>query len=230
MAEVGYLSNRPEELPLFLGRPVAFGRSTGDLGLCVIGVAVRLSVNYSQGAYCCLMYRPARSSYSSCSRPVGTQVTDPHFDIKYTKERAEIVKLAKRDDAESAELLRCHVREAMRLNPQSGGLFRDVVADESIPQGHGLPPLRARQRRRLCELQEHASQREGPFPPLAICYDDDLADRDRQHLNLRASFDGLAERLIEPSKDTPGRCWSPEPRAHRCGSTKAGFRILFSKE
>jgi hypothetical protein len=42
-----------------------------------------------------------------------TQVVDFYLDDKYTPEREQIVKLSKKTDAASAELLRGYVREAM---------------------------------------------------------------------------------------------------------------------
>ena len=54
-----------------------------------------------------------------------------------SKERAALIEAccAPDGDAKAMELVRGYVREAMRLNPQFGGLFRVCVQDDVVPQG-----------------------------------------------------------------------------------------------
>lgn len=73
--------------------------------------------------------------------PACAQVLDFYLDDARATERAALVEVCKKNDAQSAELLRGYVREAMRLNPQFGGLFRAAVADATVPQGGGFPDL-----------------------------------------------------------------------------------------
>lgn len=89
----------------------------------VVSIAVGSSVNYSQAA---------------------AQVVDFYLDESREKERADIVALCNRDDADAKELLKGYVREAMRMNPQFGGLFRNVVEDDTIDQGPGLEPMQVK--------------------------------------------------------------------------------------
>lgn len=104
----------------FMSRLAATKRSTSDLVACVIGLAVGSSVNYAQAV---------------------AQVVDFYLSEDRAQERAALVELCKKDDKQSAELLKGYVREAMRLNPQFGGLFRAAVADATVPQGDGFEPL-----------------------------------------------------------------------------------------
>lgn len=86
-------------------------------------------------------------------------VIDFYLDDARQHERAQILKLVHLNDEKSTDLLRGYVREAMRkyspmyrtcgvftgmlgLNPQYGGLWRDVVEDAVIPQGPGMPPVK----------------------------------------------------------------------------------------
>ncbi|KAJ7028392.1 hypothetical protein C8F04DRAFT_1398916 [Mycena alexandri] len=64
-----------------------------------------------------------------------------YLDDAHAQERVQIFNLVQSEDSKSTEMLRGYVREAMRLNPQFTGLWRDVAADASIPQGKGLPPM-----------------------------------------------------------------------------------------
>ena len=47
-------------------------------------------------------------------------------------------------DKEAEEEMRGFVREAMRLNPQFGGLFRAVAMDDVVPQGEGFQPMQVK--------------------------------------------------------------------------------------
>ncbi|KAJ7584626.1 heme peroxidase [Mycena floridula] len=71
----------------------------------------------------------------------ASNVIDFYLDDSHAKERAEIIRLSKLKDAKSTELLIGYTREAMRLNPQFTGLWRDVSVATQIPQGDGLPAL-----------------------------------------------------------------------------------------
>ncbi|KAJ7160328.1 heme peroxidase [Mycena filopes] len=104
----------------FIRKLAETGRPVNELVGMVISFAVGSSVNYAQAA---------------------VYVVDFYMDDSHAKERAQILDLVQRDDAKSTETLRGYVREAMRLNPQCHGLWRDVAADASIPQGNGLPAM-----------------------------------------------------------------------------------------
>lgn len=113
----------PKECSEFLQRLAASGRPTRDLVACVIGLAVGSSVNYAQAV---------------------AQVVDFYLGADRAQERAALISVCKRDDAKSKELLKGYVREAMRLNPQFGGLFRVAVQDDVVPQGTGFQPLQVK--------------------------------------------------------------------------------------
>ncbi|KIJ45873.1 hypothetical protein M422DRAFT_226935 [Sphaerobolus stellatus SS14] len=104
----------------FLRRLAKSGRPMKDMVACVIGLAVGSCMNYAQAC---------------------TQVLDFYLDDARATERAALIEVCNKSDPESAELLRGYLREAMRLNPQFGGLFRAAVADATVPQGSGLPDL-----------------------------------------------------------------------------------------
>lgn len=114
-----------EEYTDFLSRLASSGRPTRELVANVIGLAVGSSVNYAQSV---------------------AQVVDFYLSDERTKEREQVIALAKRPegDKEAEELMKGYVREAMRLNPQFGGLFRAVVQDGTVPQGDGFEPLRVK--------------------------------------------------------------------------------------
>ncbi|SJL08734.1 related to Psi-producing oxygenase A [Armillaria ostoyae] len=109
-----------QDCPGFLTHLTASGRSTRDLAAIVTGLAVGSSVNYAQAV---------------------SHIVDFYLDDSRAAERAALIDVCKRNDAKSSELLKGYIREAMRLNPQFGGLFRYAVKDDVIPQGHGLPPV-----------------------------------------------------------------------------------------
>ncbi|KAJ7619752.1 hypothetical protein B0H17DRAFT_1219696 [Mycena rosella] len=104
----------------FLHKPAESGLPINELVANVIGIAVGSSVNYAQAA---------------------VHVVDFYLSDTRAQERIAIIELVKRDDSNSVETLYGYVREAMRLNPQYGGRWRDVAADSSIPQGPELPAL-----------------------------------------------------------------------------------------
>jgi len=68
------------------------------------------------------------------------------------------------DDSKSTDLLRGYVREAMRLNPQFTGLWRDVAADAAIPQGKGLPPMNVKAGDRIWASFKNAHINPSDFP------------------------------------------------------------------
>ncbi|KAJ8518487.1 hypothetical protein ONZ45_g4459 [Pleurotus djamor] len=104
----------------FLSALTSTGRPLDALVGNIIGLAVGSSVNFAQGA---------------------VNVVDFYLDDTRAKERNEIIALIKKNDAQSSELLQGYVREAMRLHPQTPGLWRDVAVDATIPQAGSLPPL-----------------------------------------------------------------------------------------
>ncbi|KAG7090385.1 hypothetical protein E1B28_009504 [Marasmius oreades] len=137
----GVISSRP--CAPFLQKLADTGRPVNELVATVVGLAVGSSVNYAQAA---------------------VHVIDFYFDDERAAERAKVVALAKATDAASLETLRGYVREAMRLNPQVTGLYRDVLADASIPQGNGLPNLNVKKGDRLFGSLKNAHLNPADFP------------------------------------------------------------------
>ncbi|KAF9257706.1 heme peroxidase [Marasmius fiardii PR-910] len=127
----------------FLQRLAQTGRPINELVANVVGLAVGSSVNYAQAA---------------------VQVIDFYFDDERAAERAQVISLSKATDATSTATLRGYVREAMRLNPQVTGLYRDVAADASIPQGNGLPNLDVKAGDRLFGSLKNAHLNATDFP------------------------------------------------------------------
>ncbi|KAJ7058676.1 heme peroxidase [Mycena amicta] len=150
-AVLGFISNvskflwSPMNKPYypFLSRLSETGRPMNELVAMVLGLANGSSVNYSQAAI---------------------HVIDLYLDDEHAAERAHILQLVQRDDAESTELLYGYVREAMRLNPQFTGLWRDVVADASIPQGAGQPAINVKAGDRIWASFRNAHIQPADFP------------------------------------------------------------------
>jgi len=127
----------------FLSKLAAAGRPLDALVATVVGLAVGSSVNYAQAA---------------------VHVIDVYLDDKHEKERNHIRQLAGSKDPSSTEVLLGYVREAMRLNPQFTGLWRDVAVDASIPQGDGLPPLKVQAGDRIWASFKNAHLDPKEFP------------------------------------------------------------------
>jgi len=104
-----------------LSKLAATGRPLNELVAMVISLAAGSCADFAQAAI---------------------QVIDVYLDEKHESERNHIRQLAGSKDPSSTQLLRGYVREAMRLNPQFTGLWRDAAVDATIPQGDGLPPLK----------------------------------------------------------------------------------------
>ncbi|KAF9257871.1 heme peroxidase [Marasmius fiardii PR-910] len=138
----------------FLQRLAETGRPINELVANVIGLAIGSSVNYAQGG------SPSGFSFAW----PAVHVIDFYFDDQRAAERAQIVSLAKATDATSLGNLRGYVREAMRLNPQVTGLYRDVLADASIPQGNGLPNLDVKKGDRIFGSLKNAHLNATDFP------------------------------------------------------------------
>ncbi|KAF9029808.1 hypothetical protein BDZ89DRAFT_1112449 [Hymenopellis radicata] len=84
--------------------------------------------------------------------PSPTSISDFSVLLYYARthysheqECIQILKLVQSDDSKSTDLLRGYVRQCVRnnlsFNPQFTGLWRDVAADATIPQGTELPPM-----------------------------------------------------------------------------------------
>ncbi|KAI5117531.1 hypothetical protein M0805_004764 [Coniferiporia weirii] len=115
----------PKECHPFLSNLASSGRPTRELVACVIGLAVGSSVNYAQAL---------------------AQVVDFYLDPTRSRECAALVALCKRpeSDVRAGEMVKGYVREAMRLNPQFGGLFRAAVEDAVVPQGDGFESMKVK--------------------------------------------------------------------------------------
>jgi hypothetical protein len=121
----------------------ATGRPLDQIVGNVIGVSVGGAVNHAQGAI---------------------NVVDFYLDEKREPERRKIIELARKTDAASTELLRGYVREAMRLKPQTQGLYRRATVDYSIPQGPGLPPVNVKAGDRIWASFRNAHLNSLEFP------------------------------------------------------------------
>ncbi|TFK58570.1 heme peroxidase, partial [Pluteus cervinus] len=127
----------------FLSKLSDTGRPINQLVAMVVGLAVGSSVNYAQGA---------------------VHVIDFYFDDVREKERLAILKLVQLESAENTELIRGYVREAMRLNPQYTGLWRDAAVDATIQQGYGLPPIEIKAGDRIWASFKNAHLNPTEFP------------------------------------------------------------------
>ncbi|PPQ85481.1 hypothetical protein CVT25_006638 [Psilocybe cyanescens] len=112
----------------FLQRFAASGRPIDQLIGNLLGIAVGASVNHAHAT---------------------VNVVDFYLDDKRKAERDQIVQLVKRNDKDSAALLLGYVSEAMRLQPQFEGLWREATVDTIVNQGPGLPPLEVKAGDRL---------------------------------------------------------------------------------
>jgi linoleate 10R-lipoxygenase len=90
------LFNSPQDRPCypFLSKLAETGRPLDQLVGNILGVAVGASVNYAQAA---------------------VHVVDFYFDDARETERKHIIELSNNKDAQSADLLRGYVCEAMRM-------------------------------------------------------------------------------------------------------------------
>ncbi|KAJ7078001.1 heme peroxidase [Mycena belliarum] len=132
----------------FLSKLSETGRPLSELVATVVGLAVGSSVNYAQAA---------------------VHVVDFYLDDAHEQERIKICKVVQSDDSESTDMLRGYVREAMRLNPQFTGLWRDVAVDASIPQGKGLPSMNVKAGDRIYASFKNAHINPADFPnPTAV--------------------------------------------------------------
>ncbi|GJJ13725.1 hypothetical protein Clacol_007981 [Clathrus columnatus] len=113
-------SFNPKPYAAYLSKLATTKRPMNVLIAQVIGLAVGSSVNYAQAV---------------------TQVIDFYLDDTRASERAEIIRLAQRDDPASFALLEGYVREAQRLNPQFAGLLRVAMVADIIPLGSGKSPI-----------------------------------------------------------------------------------------
>jgi hypothetical protein len=112
----------------FLSRLAASGRPIDEIIGEILGVAVGASVNHGHAT---------------------VNVVDFYLDDARKEERAHIVELVKHNDNDSNALLLGYVSEAMRLQPQFEGLWREATVDAVIDQGPGLPPMEVKAGDRL---------------------------------------------------------------------------------
>ncbi|KAF7326065.1 Heme peroxidase [Mycena kentingensis (nom. inval.)] len=127
----------------FLSKLAGTGRPMNELVAMVLGMAVATSVNYAHAA---------------------VNVIDFYLDDARASERANIAELVRRDDAESRDLLYGYIREAMRLNPQFPGAWRDVAADASIPQAGGASSVQVKAGDRIWASFRNAYLQPADFP------------------------------------------------------------------
>jgi len=141
-------SPQDKEAYPFLSKLAATGKPIDQLLGNILGVAVGACVNFAHAA---------------------VHVIDFYMDESRNKERAELSKLARSKDATSDNLLRGYVREAMRLNPQFPGLWRQATVDTTIDQGPGLPPVQVKAGQRVYGSFKNANLNPADFPePLKV--------------------------------------------------------------
>nr|GAT46932.1 heme peroxidase [Mycena chlorophos] len=135
----------PQKKPsyAFLSRMIATGRPLNELVANVVSLAIGSSVTVAQAA---------------------VHVVDFYLDDRHSAERAKIIALIREEDPKSTELLHGYIREAMRLNPQFTGLWRNVTADASIPQGPEKPPIKVKAGARIWASFRNAHLNPHDFP------------------------------------------------------------------
>ncbi|KAG5723914.1 Psi-producing oxygenase C [Termitomyces sp. T112] len=104
----------------FLSNLAATGRPIDELIGNILGVAVGACVNYAHAA---------------------VNVIDFYLDDARVEERKAITKLVATKSPQNDALLLGYVCEAMRLQPQYPGLWREATENTVIDQGSGLPPV-----------------------------------------------------------------------------------------
>ncbi|TFK63858.1 heme peroxidase [Pluteus cervinus] len=138
----------------FLKKLTETGRATNELVGMVVGLAIGSSVNYAQGAV----------FFDKLPRIAAVHVVDFYFDDAREKERLAILKLVQTESDANTKVIRGYVREAMRLNPQYTGLWRDAAVDATIAQGAGLPPIQIKTGDRIWASFKNAHLNPADFP------------------------------------------------------------------
>ncbi|KAG9014307.1 hypothetical protein FRB90_005401 [Tulasnella sp. 427] len=127
----------------FLQRLAVTDRPSDQLAYNVFGIIVASCSNFSMAASLVLNF------YLADERKA---------------EREEIIKLVKSDKPESNSLLLGYILEALRLDPQAPGIFRQAAVDAEVKEGNGLPPVRIQKGQTVFVSLRNANNDPTAFP------------------------------------------------------------------
>ncbi|KAG8925416.1 hypothetical protein FRC02_009696 [Tulasnella sp. 418] len=136
-------TDQSEDSHAFLKRLAESGKSSEELSYLVFGTIVASGANFAHAA---------------------GLVVNFYLDDARAAEREDIINLVKLTTPESDARLAGYVREAMRLDPQAPGIFRDVTADTEIIEKDGLPGKKVVSGQRLFVSLAHANMDPIAFP------------------------------------------------------------------
>ncbi|KAG8894697.1 hypothetical protein FRB99_001047 [Tulasnella sp. 403] len=128
----------------FLRRLAASGRSSDVLAYNVFGIIIASSPNFSQAA---------------------AQVVNFYLDDARAKERKEVVRLCHSEAPEDNKLLLGYIMEAMRLDPQAPGIFREAARDADVVEGNDVPSVKVTKGQRLFVSLYNANHDPSVFGP-----------------------------------------------------------------
>ncbi|KAG8952208.1 hypothetical protein FRC04_004915 [Tulasnella sp. 424] len=141
-----WFTGEKDESREFLKRLAASNRSSDELSYNVFGIIVASCANWSMAASLILNF---------------------YLDDARKVEREEIIKLVTSEKAESKEsssLLLGYILEALRLDPQAPGIFRQASVDAEIKEGNGLAPVRVNKGEEIFVSLRNANQDPTTFP------------------------------------------------------------------
>ncbi|KAG8896210.1 hypothetical protein FRC00_006290, partial [Tulasnella sp. 408] len=87
-----------------------------------------------------------------------------YLDDERKAEREEIIKLVKSEKAESKSLLLGYILEALRLDPQAPGIFRQAAVDVEVKESNGLAPVRVKKGDTIFVSLKNANNDPTAFP------------------------------------------------------------------
>jgi len=105
----------------FLKNLAKSGRPSDQLAYNVFGIIVAASANFSMAAALTVNF---------------------YLDDERKKEREELIKLCHGDTPEGNARLLGYILEALRLDPQAPGIFREAALDAEVKEGAGVPPVK----------------------------------------------------------------------------------------
>lgn len=96
----------------------------------------------------------------------STHVINFYLDAERSKEKAHIEQLAMDRSPEASELLAGYAREALRLDPQAPGIFRQAAEDTVVLEGHERKPVVVKKGERIFVSLKHANMDVSALFPL----------------------------------------------------------------
>ncbi|KAG8908060.1 hypothetical protein FRC01_007508 [Tulasnella sp. 417] len=127
----------------FLKRLAASNRSSEELSYNVFGIIIASCANFSMAAALVLNF---------------------YLDEERKAEREEIIKLVQSEKQESKSLLLGYILEALRLDPQAPGIFRQAGVDADVKEGNGLAPVRVHKGQTIFVSLRNANNDPTAFP------------------------------------------------------------------